>query len=182
MFDKLLSFDYSVILFIHASITNGFVIGVSNFFTIIGNYGLIWVLFLTLLSIHRKERILLTSWTITFLLNFVLLVLILKNIVQRDRPFIEFPQIILNTIAPGSYSFPSNHASLSGASFYIFWKFSTKRLIVVLIFLLSLAISLSRVVLKVHYPTDVIVGYLLGSLIAFFTVTYIVSFKRKRVS
>jgi membrane-associated phospholipid phosphatase len=48
----------------------------------------------------------------------------------------------------------------------------------VLIFLLSLAISVSRVILKVHYPTDVFAGYILGFMIAFFTVKCIVSVKK----
>jgi undecaprenyl-diphosphatase len=178
MIDALITFDHSVILFVQESISNSIAIGISNFFTFLGYYGIIWILLLSLFSIRRKDRILLLSWSITFFIIFIVLELALKNIVHRDRPYVEYPWIIINTFKPSSFSFPSAHAAFSGAAFYLFMKFSTKRTFTVLIFLLSLAISVSRILLKVHYPTDVIAGYLLGFIIAFFTVTCIVSIKK----
>jgi len=87
----------------------------------------------------------------------------LKLVFQRPRPVPFF-----NLLAPESYSFPSGH-SLASCCFYgalaalLTAKMENRRLkivtwiIGVTIFLL---IGLSRIYLGMHYPSDVIAGYL----------------------
>lgn len=93
-----------------------------------------------------------------------LLMFVLKVIFHRQRP--DLPIIhSLNT-----YSFPSGHALSS----FIFcstlitivrntnWKKIYKRITTILLLLLSLCIGSSRIVLRAHYPTDVIASFCLG--------------------
>ncbi len=82
-----------------------------------------------------------------------------KDIVQRPRPAGAEAQLITH----GSYSFPSGHAlciflaaAILGAFFG--WRY---RLIG---YLLAFAVSLSRLYLGVHYPSDVLAGAILGTL------------------
>lgn len=87
-----------------------------------------------------------------------------KRIFQRSRP--ELPLIEdLKT-----YSFPSGHA-LSSFIFctvvgYLVWKtklsLPLKWIISMLLLVFAMTIGLSRIVLKMHYPTDVLAGFLLG--------------------
>lgn len=87
-----------------------------------------------------------------------------KRLFQRARP--EVPMIeSLKT-----YSFPSGHA-LSSFIFctvvgYLIWKsklpLAVKWITLCLLLCFSLTIGLSRIVLKMHYPTDVLAGFLLG--------------------
>lgn len=78
------------------------------------------------------------------------------------------PQPWFGSPVPSSYSFPSGHAFMS-CVFYLLlaaavirpeWAPWRKRTLWMAALLLILAIGLSRVYLGVHYPTDVLAGYL----------------------
>ncbi|MBB6730293.1 phosphatase PAP2 family protein [Cohnella zeiphila] len=87
-----------------------------------------------------------------------------KNAVGRERPS-------LHRIAEeAGYSFPSGHAmaalSLYGITVYLLWRHVRngwgKALIAAVAAVYILAIGASRIYLGVHYPSDVIGGYLLS--------------------
>ena len=88
----------------------------------------------------------------------------LKRIVRRARP--EH----LRLIKQGGFSFPSGHAMISIAIYgfliyYVYKKIKNKYLKISLIILLSLiiiGIGMSRIYLGVHYPSDIVSGYLLA--------------------
>jgi undecaprenyl-diphosphatase len=93
---------------------------------------------------------------------------ILKAVFQRPRP--ELFVIETPFARPMSASFPSGHATGAIALYlvlgYLLAKAGGGRLFRWLVHtiaaLLVLAIGLSRVYLGVHYPSDVIAGYLIG--------------------
>ncbi len=88
----------------------------------------------------------------------------LKNVIVRERPFKLYPDIEKLSQA-GSYSFPSGHtleAFAIAVALSIF--FPKKRFIFPLILWASL-VAYSRMALGVHYPSDVLAGFLIGSLI-----------------
>ena len=88
---------------------------------------------------------------------------VLKQFFHRHRP----PLPVIKALT--SYSFPSGHA-LSSFIFctilmYLVWEGSLsktgKYILIVLLCLCTLTIGLSRVILNVHYATDVIGGFAL---------------------
>lgn len=86
---------------------------------------------------------------------------ILKRTFVRERPFIRHAGISLAGVPLDRYSFPSGH-TLHAVSFA--WQvcaaFPDTGFVLVP---LALAIAASRVVLGLHYPSDVLVGALLGA-------------------
>jgi undecaprenyl-diphosphatase len=86
----------------------------------------------------------------------------LKRTFVRERPFIRHAGISLAGAPLDRYSFPSGH-TLHAVAFTWLALAAFPELGFVLL-PLALAIAASRVVLGLHYPTDVLVGALLGAI------------------
>jgi len=86
---------------------------------------------------------------------------LLKYRLIRERPFISFPEAISMRAAPlDRYSFPSGH-TLHAVMFTIIGVAWFPALAAVLV-PLAILIAMSRVILGLHYPTDVLVGAVIG--------------------
>ncbi len=92
----------------------------------------------------------------------------LKYLVNRPRPYITHPDL-KNLTTEGSPSFPSGHTS---STFSIATSLSLnfrKWYVVVPAYTWAAATGYSRMYLNVHYPSDVLVGAVLGSGTAWLT-------------
>ena len=88
----------------------------------------------------------------------------LKRTASRPRPFTRDQQIVL-TIAPlDQYSFPSGH-TLHAVIFTCVAVYPAPALAWILV-PFSLLVALSRMVLGLHYPSDVLAGIALGGMVA----------------
>jgi undecaprenyl-diphosphatase len=160
------SVDTAVVLAAEKYLYGNAIVAVANVFTVMGYSALAWIAILIPLTIRRRNRWFALYWGIVFILIFLLIDFGLKNIVHRARPFVDMPFLTIHTILPSSYSFPSSHAALSGAALFMITRAWPGARAFVTVCALTLLVSLSRVVLKVHYPSDVVCGYCLGLLTA----------------
>lgn len=85
---------------------------------------------------------------------------VVKRIVRRQRP--HHPAVAVNVGTPSRLSFPSAHATSTTAAAILLGRTTGLPLPVVLV----PPMALSRVLLGVHYPSDVAVGVALGAAVA----------------
>jgi undecaprenyl-diphosphatase len=98
---------------------------------------------------------------------------VLKNSCQRRRPPEVIPSFNSVIVASDRFSFPSGHTC--GAFLLAALTTEFYAALVVPMYLWAAAVGLSRVVLGVHFPSDIVAGALLGSGIACFVTTYILT-------
>ena len=121
-----------------------------------------WIIFVGIIIWRRKIRFGLTVAGVA--IGGFLSVEVLKQIFQRHRPLIP---LIPNFT---DYSFPSGHSTSSfifcAILSYSIWHMPVRRSLrfagIILMILLAFLVGLSRVVLNVHNPTDVVAGFCLG--------------------
>ncbi|WP_105614419.1 phosphatase PAP2 family protein [Vallitalea okinawensis] len=138
------------------------------FISTIGNAGLIWIVVSITLLLFKKTRGIGIAAIIALILNTVLVNLFLKPIFNRPRPYaiIEGIEYIIKTPSE-PYSFPSGHASSSFAVATAIYLTSFKNKFAYLALILAALIAFARVYFCVHFPSDVIIGSLIGILMGY---------------
>ena len=87
-----------------------------------------------------------------------------KNIAARQRPCWLDPSVELLVPVPKDFSFPSGHSLVSFEGAVCIFLFNRKWGIPAL--MLAVLTAFSRLYLFVHFPTDVLAGIVMGTVIA----------------
>jgi len=140
---------------------------VSPFFRIISNLGngkFWYALMLVLPLIHGQYGIKAALHMGLTALVTLLVYKSVKGVTQRPRPRAVYDAIMQGTAALDEYSFPSGH-TMHAVSFSVIAVAWFPALLPLLVGF-TLLVAISRVVLGLHYPTDVVLGALFGMLIS----------------
>ena len=87
----------------------------------------------------------------------------MKYAIGRPRPFVTYPTLITKKGEAGTPSFPSGHTSSAFATATSLSLCYPKWYVIAPSFLWASAVGYSRMELGVHYPSDVLVGAIIGS-------------------
>lgn len=90
---------------------------------------------------------------------------ILKFLIHTQRPFDVFPQVS-SLFTETGYAFPSGHAAFFIALAISIFLLHKKAGYTFMFF--ALIICLARIIAGVHFPVDILGGFLLGALVAYF--------------
>lgn len=145
----------------------GFVYWLFRFFTEFGNYFFIIIILIVIALLTKldfKFFLVLFGIMLSVILNVGM-----KDMYSRERPFAE-----LRWMAEDSTSFPSGHSTAAGFlyTFIIYLVYHTnfkiwkKRTLYIICGALIPMVMFSRLILGVHYFTDVIAGCLTGVMVS----------------
>lgn len=159
---RILELDLNIYKFFSENIINDKLTPIVKVITHIGGAKIVFVL--TVLAIILIKGLKNKLFLLTGIVGTAGLNVVLKHIVQRERPNIN------RLIPEKGYSFPSGHSMMSmafyGMLIFLIFKYVKNTalkwtLIVILTILLS-TIGITRIYLGVHYPSDVIGGFLVS--------------------
>ena len=179
MLDTLLNLDGGFLLFLQESVRNPILDNLMIFITSLGNGGMIWIVATIALLIPKKTRKAGIMSAAALLGSLIINNNIVKNIVQRPRPFVTFTDLQIIIPTPSEFSFPSGHTSSSFAAAAVFYRHLPKKIGLPSVILAGL-IGFSRLYVGVHYPTDVIAGVIMGILLSYL-VEYLVNLFAKKL-
>lgn len=157
-------FDLSI-TFIVQSVRAPAVTNIMKAITLFGGPGILFgtiVIVIGLLAYKRNKR---SVVFLSLMITGVILNVLLKFLFARERPSDA------RLVDEYFYSFPSGHAMNSfifyGSIAYMFFHYTRDRVlgiaVSVALSILILLIGISRIYLGVHYPSDVLAGYLAGA-------------------
>ncbi|MEK9181649.1 MAG: phosphatase PAP2 family protein [Patescibacteria group bacterium] len=112
--------------------------------------------------LEKKKEILgaffagILAWILAYMLKFLFSV---------SRPFDVLPQV-RSLISETGYAFPSGHATFFMALAFSIFFFHKKAGYIFMFF--ALIIGLARITSGVHFPIDILGGFALGALVAYF--------------
>ena len=150
---------------IHGTALDQFMVAVTNSAT----SGLIWFAIGFLMTCTRRWRRCGVSVVVAMVLAYIVVDILLKPTVCRERPFaVEDFQLLIPP--PENWSFPSGHtaSAFAGATAVLIHD---RRWGAVAITYAAL-VGISRLYLCVHWPTDVIAGAFIGIAVAFLAVWF----------
>lgn len=157
-------FDVSLLEFLQSN-DNPVILGIMKFISFIGSeYFLFPVLGVVIIYLLLKRKYYLSKILIAASLGCWILNYVLKLLINRTRPLDFF------LVEQGGKSYPSGHSMVSMSMYLTFAylickndKFKDKKKLVYTIALsYVLLMGISRMYLGVHWPTDIIGGFIMG--------------------
>ena len=169
--EQLLELDGRILIWIQHMFNAEWLTPVMKAITILGEYGIFWIIVCLVMIICRKTRKIGIICGVSLALTFLCCNIITKPLVDRIRPWEVHEAVHAFLPPPGDASFPSGHAS---SSMSVAWAMflatlnADRRLhrMGIAAVILALLIGFSRLYLGMHFPLDVICGLLMGMVCA----------------
>ena len=163
------SFDLPILDWIAANLWCPVLDAVMPVITVLGDAGIFWIAVAVLFIFIKKYRKIGIGMMIALMMGLVICNICLKPMIARIRPYDfkeEYLGVIVNLLIEKQhdFAFPSGHTIASFEAAVVILLGNKKLGIPAII--LACLIAFSRLYLYVHYPTDVIVSIVLGSILA----------------
>lgn len=149
------------LLFLQESVRNPILDRVMQFITSLGDAGFLAIIVCIVLLCIRKYRKAGAAASLSLILDFIVVNLVLKNLVARTRPYDMLEELLLITKRPSDLSFPSGHAGACFAVASVLFLCLPRRFGIPAM-VVAVLISFSRLYVGAHYPTDVLGGMVIG--------------------
>lgn len=132
------------------------------FFARYFEYFLLFFLLLILLKNFNKYREMVVCSVLSALVSRFVIATLIRILWFRPRPFVNNAVNLLITYPSDKASFPSGHASFYFALSTVIFLYNKK--LGIFFYISTLLITLSRVFIGIHWPSDILAGALIGIL------------------
>lgn len=176
--DWLINLDGDILLWIQENIRNGILTPIMKLITHLGDAGIFWIVLTLVLLIFKKTRKVGIMSAMALICSLLINNIILKNLFARTRPYEVVDGLTRLIEKQSDYSFPSGHTGSSFAAGVVMFKELPKKFGIPLL-ILAILISLSRLYVGVHYPTDVLAGVITGTISALISIKLYKHFEPK---
>lgn len=162
MLDTILQLDGELLVAIQG-LHMGWLDPIVSCYTKLGDAGLLWIALSLAMLFWKPTRKAGALALGAMILGLIVTNLTIKPLISRPRPWLDWPIVPLVTEKDPN-SFPSGHTSAAFAFALAFLRSDTKRWAKAAVVVLAVFMGLSRLYVGVHYPTDVLAGFLVGDL------------------
>lgn len=162
MLNWLFSLDGGVLLWIQTHLRGPVQDAAIGFYTTLGNAGVLFIVLALIMLCFKKTRKTGIVVLVALAIGFVCTNLILKHLVARPRPWLNVAGLIPLVDESDPNSFPSGHTTCAFAFASAIWHAAPRKWMKWAALLAAVLMGYSRLYVGVHYPSDVIVGVLVG--------------------
>lgn len=178
--EQIIDWDVRVLLYIQDVIRSAALTPIMKIVTYSGNAGIIWIALCLILMLFKKTRRIGFIAILSLLCSFLINNMMLKNLVQRVRPYEAIPGLFRIIEKQPEWSFPSGHAASAFSTVGGIFFAAKRKWIPIPLILYAALIGFSRLYVGVHYPSDVIAGALSGFIISLLVYQIVRSIERAR--
>lgn len=160
LLERIVSFDLRVCCYLNRHVEKKLI---QRFFSLISRLGdgVFWYVTMALLPlIYGMDAVPVSLRMAGAGAGGLIIYKLIKSFTERPRPFVKSTNIVLGTAPLDQYSFPSGH-TLHAVSFTLVAVYYFPEL-AWLLAPFALLVAMSRMVLGLHYPTDVLAGAGIG--------------------
>jgi len=164
MIEMIKAFDTHALLFIQEHIRCAFLDPIMVAASRIGDKGIFWILLCVVLLLFGRTRKGGIYQGASLAAEYIICDLVIKKLVMRPRPYLDIENLSILVRLERSSGFPSGHtASSLACAFALTYVFGAKG---AWAYIPAVLIALSRLYVGVHYPSDVLCGAVLGTVVA----------------
>lgn len=169
MLENLLELDGQLLLWIQDNLRADWLTPLMRTVTTLGEFGMIWILISFVLLCFKRTRKAGAAGIVGLLFSLLLNNVLLKNLVARTRPYEVIAGLQLLGAKATDLSFPSGHAGSSFACAVAVCRMLPEKMFRWRWLLIAFAVlmSISRLYIGIHYPSDVIAGIVFGTFCGF---------------
>ena len=157
-------FDEQALVWIAEHVRCGILDPLMKLYTQLGNTGMLFIVLGVLMLFFKQTRKAGVSALCAMLIGLIVVNFTIKPLVARARPWLVIENFVNLVPEHDPNSFPSGHTNAAFAFALAVCRSAPKRWMKITAVCMAVVMGLSRLYVGVHFPSDVLVGAVVGSL------------------